>query len=977
MSTVNPLLGQKLKVTAKFGGFSVSPTRSNSIHRPFVAHKALHGRSKVYNPPKATSEYIFIPRDYTSRSTGQAYQECEQVPQYAAVYAGIMGMITSPNVVIPKTRVVLQRGSNGLYYVHGTLSKQVTGYVPAELVDRLDVTTLSKRDFASLVCATFVLGDDDSHDGNWGFDSAGRIVRIDYDRFGFHDTARFKGLQDAYYRLEDLKKFPNSCFDRRYALQITPEDINNFPLLVHYRPSNWFYEGNGGYEYVKIKFAELSRDSDFKKWKWFYFTKMLLIDNRQFQYHANVNCLTQDFADEIYHDSRKRFRNLMLALSRCPEYLEYLENISESDIQELHQELEAYDQRYQFRSGVVYKKEEINTSPDYRVGVLRIKYQCAAFSKFVDDIKARIAEVKEMLIHPETKEQALIEQIQVKTNLLVDTRKAIKQYQIRRDEVKSRLESRREGRISSRETPAIKLTAKEHDLEFIDIQTDHLSEYTIELFDNINKYIRELLEYNPAECVGLIEKLVLDCQFDIRDDEDKEDYIDIKILQIAAYLELGNYESCKISFRHLDGYLPYIKKDIKKFLEFHLLLGKYYYHTNQHALAVVCFDKIIKLIAPKVTDGAAAAAPVEATNLVELLEREELDIKLLLAESYYKSGQPQQAIEHYLYIQENLMISSAINEQIKFYLVKSYVAQECYAQALAVAEDITDKDTVIEDLILCHVRLGNYPQALELINNSIRLTPDVKLKNKAIIHMYYGQALAVGIEQFQQGLENIEQLRRLIGFQAFRRHKELFTLRQDILLNLAKGYLKNNNIVEAKEIIDQVNRPYILRNLEARKLSLQIDTEYAKLPTSQVAQHVARNLRMTRPSLSSSDDETTKDTAHGVHVVTDGLRKRALPISKVRRLAEDIPSPPSAVRACPYPSSAAVSIGNNGTRVFTTEPWHSVAHTIPTAPTVPLAPVALCTPAWASLPKPGESIGLLGARALLGLPTTDVKQGCQ
>ncbi|MCX7124519.1 MAG: hypothetical protein NTU49_01945 [Gammaproteobacteria bacterium] len=284
----------------------------------------------------------------------------------------------------PKVRVVAETPHDTRPCV---ISKTIPNFKPAQNLSKGALEILvktQKRELAQLAVKFFLFKDPDMHSNNWGLDQDGNVVNIDHDR-AFYDFA--KPLRDSETNLEQetaayfLLSFPNLIYKMQDIFNIiSSDDINNLPFPTDAKPHNhpFKFSIRPGREEAEPLFAPLTTDPEFIKWKFYYFTKyLLLMTPEKIKTIIKSHSIAPDSFDEKFSadiiDRQQRIKN---TLFQMPDYNSFLKNVLDSLINELASEAANYNLEFQNNEGVLKAEKK-----DLVINFETLKDD---FKKFVD-----------------------------------------------------------------------------------------------------------------------------------------------------------------------------------------------------------------------------------------------------------------------------------------------------------------------------------------------------------------------------------------------------------------------------------------------------------------------------------------------------------------------------------------------------------------------------------------------------------------
>lgn len=205
---------------------------------------------------------------------------------YSKLYQFLLGIGAAKTVPL----LHKDKGS-GVVTCIGSLSQVLPGFESARN-QSIDFFNL-KRDLAAILCASYVLGEDDFHKGNFGTFKAGsktkRLARVDYDMSGWFNMAELKGAR-IISTMGLLFPAPKDAF------KIHPEDIIDFPDIRHAHPFYW-PTANCYYFDDAQDFVNLKHDIEFNRYKYLYF----------YLFSIMPDALLWQFADDCIQEPFKEY----------------------------------------------------------------------------------------------------------------------------------------------------------------------------------------------------------------------------------------------------------------------------------------------------------------------------------------------------------------------------------------------------------------------------------------------------------------------------------------------------------------------------------------------------------------------------------------------------------------------------------------------------------------------------------------------
>lgn len=342
--------------------------------RPLTGARGSHGA--VYISEKVKTE---------SDGTESSITRCIEIPkrpydpeiaaEYSAITSDLLRMIDLD--IFPKSRVLTTQVSDRTTHetkrvVRGVISsaiddyRDINTYLRGYRADPAGLTNIlsspeHKRQLAALFAGCFFVAENDLHNGNWGLDKSLNLKKIDHDQSLFDLTYDLVGHAPRMLRDDNLKKWPNGLYHREHSFPITTFDIENLPSPTMIRPANW---PSNNSPHLQVFFDTIKNDSEFKQWKWLYFTKLLLINENQIDNLCKAHSVRypQSLDSTIEHESipilavaehiKERQNQLKSALLHCPEYQDFLKNLNTNSSlkKALADDLEKYDKQFKAKA---------------------------------------------------------------------------------------------------------------------------------------------------------------------------------------------------------------------------------------------------------------------------------------------------------------------------------------------------------------------------------------------------------------------------------------------------------------------------------------------------------------------------------------------------------------------------------------------------------------------------------------------------
>ncbi len=256
---------------------------------------------------------------------------------------------------MPKTRVGIMNTSEGQRSF--VLSKAIPGFLSfdgfLELApERQQAYVFTPRDLAKLHVSQVCTQDPDLHDQNWGFNISKTVCRIDT---GAAYSSIFS--QDDYepspFQLTIRSEWINLIYPgSEYFSTITSDDIKAMPNFINIKAYNTPLISLGEKD-KNQKRDLLSENSEYIKWKFFYFTLFFIL-------HTNSDIDILFKAHSIYLDEEnQRFKHIIIkhreilkiAFFEMQEYINFLNNTMPILMPDLEEEINKYNQGYQTKSG--------------------------------------------------------------------------------------------------------------------------------------------------------------------------------------------------------------------------------------------------------------------------------------------------------------------------------------------------------------------------------------------------------------------------------------------------------------------------------------------------------------------------------------------------------------------------------------------------------------------------------------------------
>ncbi len=220
----------------------------------------------------------------------------------------------------PKVRILTHKTTNGKVIPVETLSKEITGFQAISSCNAKDskiestlkdIAEKNPREYARLFASVFVLAESDLNTGNWGIDAQNRIVKIDHDCSLFPISGiTVDGFNPA--------RHPNLIYCAEAFDIMSTWDIRNLPAIHDAKPLNFPLPRFNVFNAI---FNSLEVNADFQFWKYFYFTKSLLLTETMLRAMINDHSLGNlEQNQKIVDFVTKRIEQLKMTLLNTPEY---------------------------------------------------------------------------------------------------------------------------------------------------------------------------------------------------------------------------------------------------------------------------------------------------------------------------------------------------------------------------------------------------------------------------------------------------------------------------------------------------------------------------------------------------------------------------------------------------------------------------------------------------------------------------------
>lgn len=213
---------------------------------------------------------------------------------------------------------------------HKNITNQLNDFI--QYIYHLDYSSLVEHGILEMLVCSYAYEENDLHGGNWGFDSRGHVVRIDFDQSLWPLTCKYANISNAVrFKLYDLPR-------PREAFLIHEHDIREFPSLTYAKPCNWIFSAGllkqaqqlfgANYNLLAKVINDLKKNPHFEERKWAAFLKLIILPaelNKNIYSNFIGNPKSVKKYTEHLQTRIKQFKNILLLM---PEFQAFLKNKS-------------------------------------------------------------------------------------------------------------------------------------------------------------------------------------------------------------------------------------------------------------------------------------------------------------------------------------------------------------------------------------------------------------------------------------------------------------------------------------------------------------------------------------------------------------------------------------------------------------------------------------------------------------------------
>lgn len=210
---------------------------------------------------------------------------------------------------------------------NGVLIQKISAFTDG-LATRKSDDELINSGFVEMSVASYVFEETDLHEGNWGVDESGNVVRIDFDGSLWPLTSKYKGFAPKKHEPFPLTTSPEQAF------VVSSQDLIQFPLLLNATPQQWLMHT----ERFKEKPAFIER-------KWAAFLKHILLHQQPVLTDIAGAYFGSEKARQKYRDHvNQRLASIKTRLMELPEFVEYIQS-HPTIVDKITEEFNLYNER--------------------------------------------------------------------------------------------------------------------------------------------------------------------------------------------------------------------------------------------------------------------------------------------------------------------------------------------------------------------------------------------------------------------------------------------------------------------------------------------------------------------------------------------------------------------------------------------------------------------------------------------------------